>query len=230
MLKYFFSFFLVFFINIELSSQENNIETDSISIKKTYGIRLGLDLSKQIRMFTEDYKGLSLYSDLKIKEDIFVVLEFGNDNKTINNENIASKVNGTYYKFGFNYNFYKNLPGLNNEIYFGIRYGISKFNNELLSFKVYDIDNNWNNESIVANRKFNNLNAGWVELILGFNAEISKNIYMGISLRVNRMINQKIPSNYTNFFIPGFNKVTENNNFGTGITYNLIYQIPILKK
>ena len=79
-------------------------------------------------------------------------------------------------------------------------------------------------------RKFNNLNAGWVELILGFNAEISKNIYMGISLRVNRMINQKTPSNYTNFFIPGFNKVTENNNFGTGITYNLIYQIPILKK
>ena len=114
MLKYFFSFFLVFFISIELSSQENNIETDSISIKKTYGIRLGLDLSKQIRMFTEDYKGLSLYSDLKIKEDIFVVLEVGNDNKTINDENISSKVNGSYYKFGFNYNFYRNLPGLNN--------------------------------------------------------------------------------------------------------------------
>ena len=230
MSKYFFSFFLVFFINIELSSQENNIENDSISIKKTYGIRLGLDLSKQLRMLTEDYKGLSLYSDLKIKEDIFVVLEFGNDNKTINDENINSKVDGYYYKLGFNYNFYKNLPGLNNEIYFGIRYGMSKFNNELLSFKVYDIDNNWNNESIVVNRKFNNLNAGWVELILGFNAEISKNIYMGISLRVNRLISQQIPSNYTNFFIPGFNKVTENNNFGTGITYNLIYQIPILKK
>ena len=53
---------------------------------------------------------------------------------------------------------------------------------------------------------------------------------MGISLRVNRIINQKTPSNYTNFFIPGFNKVTENNNFGTGITYNLIYQLPILRK
>ena len=227
--KIFFSFFS-FFINIELSSQENNIENDSISIKKTYGIRLGLDLSKQIRMLTEDYKGLSLYSDLKIKEDIFVVLEVGNDNKTINDENINSKVNGSYYKLGFNYNFYKNLPGLNNEIYFGIRYGMSKFNNELLSFKVYDIDNNWNNESIVVNRKFSNLNAGWVELIIGFNAEISKNIYMGISLRVNRLINQEIPSNFTNFFIPGFNKVTENNNFGTGITYNLIYQLPILRK
>ena len=63
MLKYFFSFFLVFFISIELSSQENNIETDSISIKKTYGIRLVLYKIKQIRMLTEDYKGLSYYSD-----------------------------------------------------------------------------------------------------------------------------------------------------------------------
>lgn len=230
MSKYFFSFFLVFFINFELSSQENNIEIDSIILKKTYGLRLGLDISKQIRMLTEDYKGLSLYSDLKIKEDVYVVFEIGNDNKTIIDENISSKVNGIHYKFGFNYNFYKNLPGLNNEIYFGLRYGISKFNNELLSFRVYDIDNNWNNESIVVNRKFSNLNAGWVELIIGFNAEISKNIYMGISLRVNRLINQEIPSNFTNFFIPGFNKVTENNNFGTGITYNLIYQIPILRK
>lgn len=230
MSKYFFSFFLVFFINFELSSQENYIEIDSISTKKAYGLRLGLDLSKQIRMFTEEYKGLSLYSDLKIMEDFFVVLEIGNDNKKISDENINSKVNGSYYKFGLNYNFYKNLPGLNNDIYFGLRYGISNFNSELLSFKVFDIDNNWNNESIVINRKFNNLNAGWVELILGFNAEISKNIFMGISLRVNRLINQKIPSNFTNFFIPGFNKVTENNNFGTGITYNLIYQIPILRK
>ncbi len=230
MLKYFFSFSLVLFINFQLSTQENKIEIDSILIKKTYGVRVGLDLSKQIRMLTEDYRGLSLYSDLKVKEDVFVVFEIGNDKKTINNDNISSKVNGSYYKFGLNYNFYKNLPGLNNEIYFGLRYGISYFDSELLSFKVYDIDNNWNNESIVVNRKFNNLSAGWVELILGFNAEISKNIFMGISLRVNRTINQKTPTNFTNFFIPGFNKVTENNNFGTGITYNLLYQIPILRK
>ena len=230
MLKYFFSFSLVLFLNFQLSTQENKIEIDSILIKKTFGFRVGLDLSKQIRMLTEDYRGLSLYSDLKVREDIFVVFEIGNDKKTISNDNISSKVNGSYYKFGLNYNFYKNFPGLNNEIYFGLRYGMSNFDSELLSFKVYDIDNNWNNESIVVNRKFNNLSAGWVELILGFNAEISKNIFMGISLRVNRTINQKTPTNFTNFFIPGFNKITENNNFGTGITYNLLYQIPILRK
>ncbi len=53
---------------------------------------------------------------------------------------------------------------------------------------------------------------------------------MGLSLRLNRMLKQDIPENFTNLFIPGFNKVTENNNFGTGITYSIIYQIPIIKK
>ena len=68
------------------------------------------------------------------------------------------------------------------------------------------------------------------ELILGFNAKISKNIFMGTSLRLNRMINQKSPENFGNLYIPGFNIVTEDNNFGTGITYTLTYRIPIVKK
>ena len=53
---------------------------------------------------------------------------------------------------------------------------------------------------------------------------------MGASLRLNRMIKQKKPANFKNLFVPGFNKVTENNNFGTAITYSIIYQIPIIKK
>lgn len=230
MSKYFFSLIFIFFINHNLFTQINEVQIDTNLIKKTYGLRLGLDLSRQIRMLTEDYKGLSLYSDFKIKENVFIVFEAGKDNKTIDDENVSSNVKGSFYKLGFNYNFYKNPPGLENEIYFGFRYGISNFNSELLSFRVFDVDNNWNDESIVVNRRFNNLSAGWIELILGFNAEISKNIIMGISLRLNRKINQKMPTNFTNFFIPGFNKVTENNSFGTGITYNLLYQIPVLRK
>ena len=53
---------------------------------------------------------------------------------------------------------------------------------------------------------------------------------MGASLRLNRMISQKSPDNFGNLFIPGFNIVTEDNKFGTGITYSIIYRIPIIKK
>jgi hypothetical protein len=210
-----------------MSSQS---ESDTIYVKNKYGIRAGIDLSKQIRMLTEEYSGLSLYGDIKIKERLFIVAELGNDQKTIETENINSKLSGSYIKTGFNYNLYNNLPGLNNEIYVGLRYSQSLFKNELINYSVYNKDRFWNDQRILEYKEFDNLKSSWIEFVVGFNSEIKNNLFMGLSLRLNRMLKQDIPENFTNLFIPGFNKVTENNNFGTGITYSIIYQIPIIKK
>ena len=210
-----------------MSSQS---ESDTIYVKNKYGIRAGIDLSKQIRMLTEEYSGLSLYGDIKIKERLFIVAELGNDQKTIETENINSKLSGSYIKTGFNYNLYNNLPGLNNEIYVGLRYSQSLFKNELIDYSIYNKDRFWNDQRIIEYKEFDNLKSSWIEFVVGFNSEIKNNLFMGLSLRLNRMLKQDIPENFTNLFIPGFNKVTENNNFGTGITYSIIYQIPIIKK
>ena len=210
-----------------MSSQS---ESDTIYVKNKYGIRAGIDLSKQIRMLTEEYSGLSLYGDIKIKERLFIVAELGNDQKTIETENINSKLSGSYIKTGFNYNLYNNLPGLNNEIYVGLRYSQSLFKNELIDYSIYNKDRFWNDKRILEYKEFDNLKSSWIEFVVGFNSEIKNNLFMGLSLRLNRMLKQDIPENFTNLFIPGFNKVTENNNFGTGITYSIIYQIPIIKK
>lgn len=210
-----------------MSSQSEN---DTIYVKNKYGIRAGIDLSKQIRMLTEEYSGLSLYGDIKIKERLFIVAELGNDQKTIETENINSKLSGSYIKTGFNYNLYNNLPGLNNEIYVGLRYSQSLFKNELIDYSIYNKDRFWNDQRILEYKEFDNLKSSWIEFVVGFNSEIKNNLFMGLSLRLNRILKQDIPENFTNLFIPGFNKVTENNNFGTGITYSIIYQIPIIKK
>ena len=210
-----------------MSSQS---ESDTIYVKNKYGIRAGIDLSKQIRMLTEEYSGFSLYGDIKIKERLFIVAELGNDQKTIETENINSKLSGSYIKTGFNYNLYNNLPGLNNEIYVGLRYSQSLFKNELIDYSIYNKDRFWNDQRILEYKEFDNLKSSWIEFVVGFNSEIKNNLFMGLSLRLNRMLKQDIPENFTNLFIPGFNKVTENNNFGTGITYSIIYQIPIIKK
>ena len=210
-----------------MSSQS---ESDTIYVKNKYGIRAGIDLSKQIRMLTEEYSGLSLYGDIKIKERLFIVAELGNDQKTIETENINSKLSGSYIKTGFNYNLYNNLPGLNNEIYVGLRYSQSLFKNELIDYSIYNKDRFWNDQRILEYKEFDNLKSSWIEFVVGFNSEIKNNLFMGLSLRLNRMLKQDIPENFTNLFIPGFNKVTENNNFGTGITYSVIYQIPIIKR
>ena len=226
---------LKFFISVAiiiLFSEKNfsQTENDSVVVKNKYGIRIGLDFSKQIRMLTEDYKGLSLYGDVKIKERLFIVSELGSDEKELRTDNLRSKFSGNYIKAGLNYNLYNNLPGLNNEIYVGFRFATSKFKSEISEYIIYNKDRFLSQDPIFDNIINKGLNANWVELIIGINAELLNNLFMGLSLRLNRMLNQKKPENFTNLYIPGFNKVTENNNFGTGLTYSLIYQIPIIKK
>ena len=133
-LKFFISLIFILLFNSNLTSQT---EQDSLITKNKYGIRIGLDISKQIRMLTEEYNGLSLYGDIKIKERLFIVAEVGRDNKNINNENLKSKFSGNYIKTGLNYNLYNNLPGLKMK-YVGFRGATSKFESEVFEYNTYN--------------------------------------------------------------------------------------------
>ena len=229
MLKYFISILLIT-SSVNLSSQENDL-LDTIPIKTTYGIKLGIDLSKQIRMLTEsDYKGLIITGDYRILEKLFIAAEFGSEEKKTTNEVFDFNTKGTFLKLGVNYNVYKNKEGLNNEIYVGFRYGLGKFNHKLSSYTIYDIDNYWNQNLVNNITEYKRLSASWIEFVLGFNAEVLKNTYMGISLRLNRLLSQENPKNFSNLYIPGFNKVLEGNKIGVGLSYSIFYHIPIYKR
>ena len=229
MLKYFISLLLL--TNSLSVFSQDDILSDSIPLKTTYGIKIGIDLSQQIRMLTEsEYKGLLITADYKILERVFLATEFGNENKKIVNVVLDFNTNGTFLKLGFNYNVYNNMKGLENEIYVGFRYGMGKFNHKLNSYTIYQLDQYWNQNLIDNISDYKNLNASWFEFVFGFNAQVINNVYMGLSLRVNRLLNQDKPENFSNLYIPGFNKVLENNNFGVGISYSIYYHIPIFKK
>ena len=102
MLKYFISILLL--TNSLSVFSQDEILTDSIPLKTTYGIKIGIDLSKQLRMLTEsEYKGLVITADYKILERLFLATEFGNENKKIENEVLDFSTNGTFLKLGFNY-------------------------------------------------------------------------------------------------------------------------------
>ena len=77
MLKYFISLLLL--TNSLSVFSQDDILSDSIPLKTTYGIKIGIDLSQQIRMLTEsEYKGLLITADYKILERVFLATEFGN--------------------------------------------------------------------------------------------------------------------------------------------------------
>ena len=229
MLKYFISILLIIG-SLELNSQENNI-LDTIPVKTTFGLKIGIDLSKQIRMLTEsNYKGLVITGDYRILDKLFLAVEFGSEEKKVINEVLDFNTYGSFLKLGANYNVYKNRKGMNNEIYVGFRYGIGKFNHKLNSYAIYDLDQYWNQNLANNVTDFKNLTASWIEFVLGFNAEVLNNTYMGLGLRLKRLINQGKPNNFSNLYIPGFNKVLEGNVLGVGISYSIFYQIPIYKK
>ena len=229
MLKYFISIYLLT-ISINIFSQENEL-IDYVPMKTTFGIKIGLDVSKQIRMLTEpSYKGFVITGDYRLLEKLFLAGEFGYEKKKVTNEILDFNTKGSFLKLGINYNVYKNKKGMNNEIYVGLRYGYSEFEHKLSSYTIHNLDNYWNQNSVNRNLDFKNLNSSWLEFVLGFNAEVFKNTYMGLGLRLNRLLSQKNPKNFSSLYIPGFNKVLEDNNFGVGISYSVFYQIPIYKK
>lgn len=229
MLKYTFSFLLVL---ISFSGMTQEVaKTDTVKPKtERYGIRFGADLFKLTRSFYDkDYRGLELVGDYRLTRKHYIAAEIGNEKKTVDDTQLNFTTNGTYIKAGFDYNAYENWLGMENMIYIGLRYGFSSFSQTLNSYEVYN-PNQYFDEApeTVSGEKFNGLTAQWIEVVAGVKAEVFNNIYVGFSLRVNRLFSNKKPDNFDNLYIPGFNR-TYDGDFGIGFNYTVSYFLPLYK-
>jgi len=222
---------LLFSISLLVSSTVySQQKQDSIVIKQKYGIRLGVDLSKPIiSIFEDGTKGLGLVGDIRVLRNYYAAFEMGFDEKTTNEDYLNFTTKGSYIKAGFNYNAYKNWAGMNNEIYVGVRYGLSFFNQTLNSYTPNVKGTYFIPTTFEPNTEFNDLTAQWVEFLFGMKVETFNNLYLGVSVSFNNMINTEEPENFKNLYVPGFNRVFLNN-AGVGFNYTLSYLIPIIKK
>jgi hypothetical protein len=227
-LKFIFSLFFCL-LACSINGQQS---LDSIPIKKEkYGLRVGADLYKTTRTFyDEDYKGIEIIGDYRMTKNVYLAGELGNENITIQEDRFNFTTRGSYFKVGLDYNFYENWLAMQNQIYIGFRYSVSTFSQELNNYRIYQTNPYFGlNEPIASGQKFNGLSAHWVELVLGFKAELLPNLYGGISARISHLVSNQEPDTFENLFIPGFNK-TYSGNFGVGLNYTLSYFIPIYKK
>lgn len=216
---------ILFTINIQ--SQEVQ---DTIKVKENYGIRVGVDLNRPLNSFFEsESKGLEIVSDFRVARNYYVAAELGYLDKTTNEDYINFNTNGSYIKIGFNYNAYENWKGMNNEIFVGLRYGFSIFNQTLNSYTPNIDGTYFEPENLNPNTEFNDLTAQWAEFVFGMKVETLKNLYLGTTISFNKMLNSKEPENFKNLHIPGFNRVFLNNT-GIGFNYTISYLIPIIKK
>lgn len=228
-LKLNYSFLLVLLSFLGQAQEVKKV--DSIKPKtERYGLRLGVDLFKLSRTFTEkDYRGLELVGDFKITRKHYLAAEIGNENKTIDDDRLNFTTKGTYIKAGFDYNAYQNWLGMHNMIYVGLRYGVSTFSQTLNTFSVYNPYPYFGaSPTLVSGDKYDGLSAQWIEVVAGVKAEIVQNLYVGFSLRLNNLITNKTPENFDNLYIPGFNR-TYGGKFGAGFNYTISYFVPIFK-
>ncbi|MGV3696896.1 DUF6048 family protein [Flavobacterium sp.] len=198
--------------------------------KERYGLRVGVDLFKLTRSFwEEDYRGLELVGDYRLTRRHYLAAEIGNEDKTVDDDQLNFTTKGTYLKVGFDFNSYQNWLDMENIISVGLRYGVSSFSQTLNSYDIYNPNPYFiENTTITPGTEFKGLSAQWIEVVAGMKAEVFDNIFVGFSLRLNRLVTQKQPNNFENLYIPGFNR-TYNGDFGVGFNYTVSYFIPLYK-
>ena len=211
--------------------EEEVVDTLKKRGKKPYTIRFGLDLSKPfMAQLDNGYFGLELVGDVRLFSEFYGAIELGNEKKTQQSEQINYTTTGNYIKLGFDYNLFKNWKGMNNSIYLGLRIGNSFHKQKVNEYEPYQINHYWPAEIIKKGpeiREQDALSARWVEVVTGIKVKMIKNIYMGFSLRLNRLMSDIRPDNFDNLYIPGFNKKTDENVWGAGFNYTITYAIPV---
>lgn len=229
MLKYYISIILAFNFFISSFSQT---ETDSISIKNKFGLRAGVDLSKILNSaFNDDYEGFEINADLRILKNIYISAEIGTEKKIISNDYLNTEAKGNYLKAGGDYNMYTNWLGMDNLIYSGFRIGFSNFSQTINSYTIYDINNQpWGQATYYNPIVNDNLNALWMEFIVGIKTQVLNNLFIGFNIQLKNLISDKTKNNIDNIYIPGFNRTYDSSSLGSGFSYSISYLIPIIKK
>ena len=217
----------------QTESEVNDSLTAKNKILNISKIRFGFDVFKPIKSLSEgDNLNYEIVGDLQITDNLYLAAEYGLIDRLIEDENINFNSNGSFLRFGFDYNMFKNWVGMDNAIFLGLRYGSSNFSNKIVSYNVRNSDAYFSNfvDNNYQTIDHSNLKGSWLEIVAGVKVETFNNFYLGFSLRLNKLLSTEKPENFDNLFIPGFNKVTDENTFGSGFNYTLTYSIPLRKK
>ena len=240
MLRYSISILILLFCSIGFSQEESTeTQKDSITRKYSYGLRVGVDLSRPVLSFFKDnYTGLELVGDFRLTERWWLAAELGNEERkreeTLEESTLYTyTASGSYLKAGADYNTYANWYGMRNQIHIGGRLAFSTFDQTLENFRYFNSNRFFSPDEFVLGsgeaQEFGGRNATWLEFVVGMKAEIFKNVYVGVTARLGHLVTFK-DDGFRDLWIPGFNKVTEGAKWGVGYNYTLSYFLPLYKK
>ena len=223
MQKYFFSL-LVICASFSVWAQESS---ETILSKRQAFVRVGYDLSRIGLPYVGKIgsKGWELSVDGEIKYNWFPIVEVGGQSVKNNTDTLQYEMSGSYVRIGLDYNILKYKHRLDRDIFFvGCRIAQAKFSHEApcviinsITYGVLEIP--------VASA---DINALWAEAVVGVKGELLRNLFMGVTVRAKAMLKHTEYEQLTPYIVPGFGKGF--NKFNAGITYSLMYSIPLSKR
>ena len=207
---------------------------DSTKLKKastmTYplldDVTLGVNIwDPVVRALGQDYGIADIWAELSLHNRIKPIFEFGlgQASHTPEDGNYSYKSNiAPYFKVGANYNFLYN-KAKENQIYAGLRYGITPF-----SFEVNDItiNNSYWDENISTSIPSQSALVGYGEIVLGIKVQIYKQWSLGWAFKYHLILHENKNDYGDPWYIPGFG--TRTSSFAGA--FNVMYTIPLKKK
>lgn len=206
------------------NAQEVAVEKEKLTNEN--GLSFGIDLAPFIiTAFDSDRKGVEFVARYLFKKKWFVIGELGFENVGFEDVHYDYNSNGGFLRLGADYNFFKvDEPGNNDNITFGLRYGIGTQSHESPRYTI--LDDYWGDYT----GKFglSSVTSHWVEFVGGIRTEVLKNFYMGWTIRLKTLMAVGNSNELKPYTIPGYGRGDKSVNLG--FTYTLEYYIPFKKR
>ena len=195
-------------------------------------VRFGVDLSRIAVNYIGKipYQAFEASVDGEVVQKYFPTFEAGWSKLTNSTVNISAQdpaiqynyqMSGTYYRVGMNYNMLKYKQHLDRNIFFvGARLATSGFSQEASQVS---LTNAWG--TLETSFPKTSLHAYWFEGVIGLRGEVVRNLYMGYTIRIKRMIAHSGYNGINPYIIPGYGKGSKSST--VGISYSIFYAIPI---
>ncbi|MGI6219552.1 MAG: DUF6048 family protein [Bacteroidaceae bacterium] len=219
-----------------LAEKKKQAAAASDTIPLYGGTYVGVDLyGIGAPLLGSDTKSSEVQVDVNLKNRFFPVAEIGYAvTDMVSEYGSRYQSRGTYFRLGLNYKIkYKNPS--ESHIFVGLRYGWSPFKYDVESIPISDAlfgegpsnpnlsDDIWGG-SVPFRVEGASGTAHWGEIVFGLRAQVWKNFLMGWSLRYKMRFGYSGQDNAIPSYIPGFG---ENDTSAIGITYSLIYKLPL---
>lgn len=201
------------------------------------GVYLGLDIvGMASSLFGSDTKSVEVQADVNLKNRFFPVLEIGySQTEAESDYGTYYKTQAPYFRLGLNYKMkYRNTS--ESHLFLGVRYAFSFFTYDVESIELSDPiwggstnpnleDDIWGG-SVAFRLKGESSSAHWMEFLGGIRVQVWKQFLIGWTIRYKQRFSLGKGEFSEPAFIPGFGE-SKKNQFG--VTYSLIYKLPIGK-